>query len=94
MSRAKMKLLIDAPPQTQRFFTIQCAFYANFGAFFCVTRVRNAFTHDKKEPLFEAKQLFLHAVSDSQYRPYYTDRLVTDFCFSMYNIIFYIEASD
>ena len=23
--------------------------------FFCVTRVRNAFTHDKKEPLFEAK---------------------------------------
>ena len=26
-------------------------------SFFCVTRVRNAFTHDKKEPLFEAKQL-------------------------------------
>ena len=30
--------------------------------FFCVTRVRNAFTHDKKEHLFEAKQLFLLSV--------------------------------
>ena len=30
--------------------------------FFCVTRVRNAFTHNKKESLFEAKQLFLLSV--------------------------------